>query len=158
MRVFAIAGFSGTGKTSLVEAIVKELVSRGFRVTTIKSSQHEPKEGEGTDTDRHLKAGAQKSHFYGPSKKGRPLKDIINSTKSDFLIVEGMKTSSLPKIWCVGDNPLGDTIPTDVKAILSWKSKSIQDKYAIPILQPNQMEQIISIILNNAIAFDSLEI
>ena len=50
MRVFAVSGFSDTGKTTLVEHIVRELASQGYSIITVKSSQHAPREGEGTDT------------------------------------------------------------------------------------------------------------
>jgi molybdopterin-guanine dinucleotide biosynthesis protein MobB len=158
MRVFAIAGFSGTGKTSLVESIVRELVSKGYSIMTIKSSHKEPTEGPGTDTERHRAAGAIESHFYGPSSKGTTLKEIIDPAGSDFLIIEGMKTSSIPKFWCLGSESLGDTIPVDVKAIISWNKKQVEDKYGIPIFEPDDLTQIVAVLLRDAIDFDLVEL
>jgi molybdopterin-guanine dinucleotide biosynthesis protein MobB len=37
MRVFAVSGFSGTGKTALVETIVSSMTKAGHTVATIKS-------------------------------------------------------------------------------------------------------------------------
>lgn len=158
MRVFAVSGFSGTGKTSLVESIVREIHSRGLWVITIKSSQHEPNDEEGTDTRRHQVAGAIKTFFRGPSDREKLLKEIVGDKTADFLIIEGMKTSPIPKFWCIGQSPVGDAIPTGVKAIISWESNQVEDKFGIPILNSNDIEQMMNIIQTEAIALDDVEV
>ena len=158
MRVFSVSGFSGTGKTKLVEALIRVINDRGYSVITIKSSRHEPRKGEGTDTSRHQRAGATTSFFRGPSDRGKSLKEIVGASESDFLLVEGMKTSPIPKLWCIGDNPIGDAIPTEVKAIISWDSSKVEDKYGIPILEPANIEQIVSIIIKEAVELGILDV
>jgi len=158
MRVFSISGFSGTGKTTLVESIIRELDFQGYSVITVKSSQHDPREGEGTDTWKHKLAGALESFFRGPSNWGKPLKEIIDDFVSDFIIVEGMKSSPIPKFWCIGSSQLGDTIPIEVKAIISWDASRVEDKHGIPIVESEDIEQIVSIIRKEAIELDQLEI
>lgn len=56
-----VAGLKGSGKTTVVEALIRELVRRGLRVASIKSLRHGSLdlEPEGTDTRRHLAAGAE---------------------------------------------------------------------------------------------------
>ena len=158
MRVFSVSGFSGTGKTTLVESIVRGIVSQGYVVITVKSSQHEPTEGKDTDTSKHRLAGASESYFRGPSNRERSLKDIVHNLVADFLIVEGMKTSSIPKLWCIGDLPIGDTIPTEVKAIICWDSSKVEDKYGITILEPDNIEKILSIIMMEAVELTKLDV
>jgi len=158
MRVFSISGFSGTGKTTLVGNIVREIVTQGYTVITVKSSQHEPREGEGTDTSKHILSGAVESFFRGPSNRNKTLREIVGGSVSDFLIVEGMKTSSIPKLWCIGNSPLGDTIPTEVRAIISWDSDKVKEKYGIPILEPANISQIVSMVIEEAIELDNLDI
>jgi len=158
MRVFSISGYSGTGKTALMENIVREIVTQGYTVITVKSSQHERKNGEGTDTARHQLAGAIESLFYGPSDREKSIKEIVSNSVSDFLIVEGMKNSPIPKFWCTGNSPVGDTIPIEVKAIISWDSASVEDKYGIPILEPEDIDLIVSIIMKEAIELTKLDI
>ena len=69
-----------------------------------------------------------------------------------------MKTSPIPKFWCIGDSPLGDTIPVEVRAIISWDASAIEDKYGIPILEPDDIEQIVSIIMKEAIDLALIDI
>ena len=158
MRVFSISGFSGTGKTSLVESIVKTLVLQGYSVVTVKNSQHEPSDSKETDTEKHKLAGAVTSYFRGPSDRERSLRDIISSSVSDYLIVEGMKSSPIPKFWCIGNSSVGDTIPVEVKAIISWNAGKVEDKYGIPILASDDIEQIVAIIIKEAINLDQIDV
>jgi molybdopterin-guanine dinucleotide biosynthesis protein MobB len=56
-----IAGLKKSGKTTVAEALIGELVRRGLRVASVKSMLHGEfrLEPEGTDTRRHLAAGAE---------------------------------------------------------------------------------------------------
>ena len=60
MRIVTVVGIRGSGKTTVVEALIGELNRRGMRVGTVKSvfcpSFHMDKPG--SNTDRHAKAGA----------------------------------------------------------------------------------------------------
>lgn len=59
-RVIAVAGLSKSGKTTVAEALISELASRGLQVGSIKTmSHHLPSlSAEATDTRRHEEAGA----------------------------------------------------------------------------------------------------
>lgn len=56
----SIVGLKKSGKTTVAEALIGELVRRGLKVASIKSMMHGAftLEPEGTDTRRHLAAGA----------------------------------------------------------------------------------------------------
>lgn len=56
-----IAGLKKSGKTTVAEALIGELVRRGLRVASVKSMMHGELrlEPEGADTRRHLAAGAE---------------------------------------------------------------------------------------------------
>ena len=52
-------GYSNSGKTTLIERLIQELVSRGKKVSAIKQSGHPVSlDTEGKDTHRFSKAGA----------------------------------------------------------------------------------------------------
>jgi len=158
MRVFVISGYSGSGKTSVVEALVSDLVKRGYTVATIKSSKHEPGPEKGTDTWRHLQAGSSKTAFHKASGDIK-LEDRIDAdelaklSEYDFLIIEGMKSVDVPKFWCVGNDDLNlDDVPVNTQAILTWSERPdlISD---IPVIVSNNMEMLVDIVRTKALDF-----
>ena len=57
--VYIIVGHSGSGKTMLIEALIRELGSRGLRVATIKHAHHKVElDTPGKDSWRFRQAGA----------------------------------------------------------------------------------------------------
>jgi molybdopterin-guanine dinucleotide biosynthesis protein B len=60
MRVVAIVGLQGSGKTTLIEKLIPALQARGFSVSTIKHTHHHDIELDvpGKDSHRHRLAGA----------------------------------------------------------------------------------------------------
>ena len=112
--ILGIYGKSKSGKTTLVESIASRLTDGGFSVATVK---HIKREGftidtEDKDTWRHFKAGAglvvassdQETSYI--LKKAMDIEDITDLIEKNFnfdiILVEGFKTSSLPKV-AVGD-------------------------------------------------------
>ncbi|TGV78031.1 molybdopterin-guanine dinucleotide biosynthesis protein B, partial [Mesorhizobium sp. M00.F.Ca.ET.149.01.1.1] len=58
-RVFGITGWKNSGKTTLTEKLVTELVARGWTVSTVKHAHHDfDIDKPGTDSFRHRQAGA----------------------------------------------------------------------------------------------------
>jgi molybdopterin-guanine dinucleotide biosynthesis protein B len=60
MRLIAIVGGQGSGKTTLIEKLIPALQARGLRVSTIKHTHHHHVELDvpGKDSHRHRLAGA----------------------------------------------------------------------------------------------------
>ena len=57
--IFMFVGHSGSGKTAVVEKLLKELTARGLRPATIKHAHHKVTlDKEGKDSWRYKKAGA----------------------------------------------------------------------------------------------------
>ena len=60
MKVFGITGWKNSGKTSLLEKLVKNITERGFSVSTMKHAHHNfDVDHNGTDSYRHNQAGAR---------------------------------------------------------------------------------------------------
>jgi molybdopterin-guanine dinucleotide biosynthesis protein B len=52
--LFGIAGWSNSGKTTLIEKLVRHFADRGLRVATIKHTHHKfDIDAPGSDTARH---------------------------------------------------------------------------------------------------------
>ena len=163
MRAFAVSGYSGSGKTTIIERIVKALCERGHSVITVKSSRHEIKKEEGTDTWKHQQAGAKATIMVGPDgstvyyRNRRPLRDLIRPDDADYLIIEGMKSSDIPKFWCVGDTRFEiENIPSSAKAIVFWGERTQSTDSEIPLVQSDDIDRLLTIIEQYAIDISEL--
>ncbi|MBQ9815507.1 MAG: molybdopterin-guanine dinucleotide biosynthesis protein B [Lachnospiraceae bacterium] len=126
--ITSFVGYSGSGKTTFIEKLIKELKSRGRSVAVIKHDAHKfDIDKEGKDTFRYKQAGAgfvsifSKNNYavvssYGTEKIGlAKLDELINMAEgSDVVIVEGCRESSIPKIG-VSRVATGKGLSVDVK-------------------------------------------
>lgn len=105
----AFVARSGTGKTTLVEALIVALKSRGLRVGALKHDAHRFEiDHPGKDSARFTEAGAETMVLVSDDtvamvqKPAEPpnLDKILQLwfTDLDLILVEGYKTSDLPKI------------------------------------------------------------
>ena len=164
MRVFAVSGFSGTGKTTLVEDIIRSLVESGHSVATIKSSKHEAGPDQGTDTQRHKQAGASLTIFLGSNTESSSFTDRISPdelaslSKYDFLIVEGMKSVNIPRFWCVGDTELKhDDIPLNTQAIVAWSDAAAVVGLDLPVFIADEIDELVKIVKIRSLDFAEIE-
>ena len=110
--IISIVGLSGSGKTTVLERLIRELKWRGQRVGTIKHSSHpHPMDMPGKDSWRHKEAGAERTLFVGPTTlqyvsdledepTPRSLSDLYMSGL-DIVLVEGFLTEEGEKIEVV---------------------------------------------------------
>jgi len=107
--IVSILGRSKSGKTTLIEKLVPELKSRGYRVATIKHAAHSLSFDEpGKDSWRHAQAGSDAVAISSPDKivlirpnTGDLTLDQIArllGEDCDIILAEGFKQSNAPKI------------------------------------------------------------
>jgi molybdopterin-guanine dinucleotide biosynthesis protein B len=107
--IVSIVGKSDSGKTTLVEKIVPELIRRGYRVLTVKHDLHDFEiDREGKDSWRHKQAGAQGVIISSPRKvalirdvdRDMSLEELSDAFggDSDLILSEGFKKDAQPKI------------------------------------------------------------
>lgn len=105
----AFIGYQNSGKTTLVEKIIKRLTQRGLRVGSIKHHGHKGFEIDqpGKDSWRHAQAGSRHVGLVSPNQYAEyanterevPVTDLLTHfTDVDVVIVEGYKTAGLPNI------------------------------------------------------------
>ena len=104
--VFSVVAFSGTGKTTLIEKLVRELKQRGLRVAVVKHDAHEFEiDREGKDSWRFTKAGADVTAIVSATKaaimenRAVTIEALLEKiTDVDIIITEGYKAGPWPKI------------------------------------------------------------
>lgn len=110
--VLGFAAFSGTGKTTLIEKLIPDLIGRGVKVAVIKHDAHGLKfDKDGKDSKRFVNAGAVMSWVNGPevsaafSGKSFSLEENIeiirrtaDITGINLILVEGYKTGDIDKV------------------------------------------------------------
>ena len=93
-----IAGRSGTGKTTLMEALVTALKGKGYLVGTVKHSGHEAAmDREGSDSWRFTHAGADITVLAAKGQLA-VFRAINQPSLDDIVLVEGFKEMPVPKI------------------------------------------------------------
>jgi molybdopterin-guanine dinucleotide biosynthesis protein B len=107
--VISIVGKSKSGKTTLIEKLVGELKSRGYRVATIKHAPKGVSFGEpDKDSWRHLKAGSEATAVSSPDRivlmkpltEDAGLNEVARLVGEDYdiILAEGFKQEGAPKI------------------------------------------------------------
>lgn len=109
-KVIGVCGFKNSGKTTLVEKLVRNLSEQGYKVSTVKHAHHDfDIDHEGRDSFRHRKAGATEVAVVSQNRfaimnelRGAepPTLDEILAKLSpcDLVIVEGYKRDAHDKI------------------------------------------------------------
>jgi len=107
--VIAVAGVKNSGKTTLVEKLVRSLVAKGYRVATIKHDAHgfEP-DVPGRDSHRHRAAGAYGSAVFDGDKfmlvkdGKQTIEGLLGAfPEADIVLLEGARDTGYPKIEVV---------------------------------------------------------
>ncbi|MGA2885363.1 MAG: molybdopterin-guanine dinucleotide biosynthesis protein B [Halobacteriota archaeon] len=143
MKIFAVYGSSKSGKTTTVVEILKELRVRGYSVSTIKNVhvEHLVFDVVGKDTWRHWKAGAEVVGLRAPDESilmiKRPvmLDELIRHFSSDYLVLEGFRGASLPKILCATDEErVEDELQSNVFCISGLVSAHLSTYKGVPVI------------------------
>ena len=156
--ILCFVGRSNSGKTTLIERLIAELVKEGYRIATIKHAGHGfNMDTEGKDSWRHKQAGAQtvivtskgslalftdtEQEVGVEQLRARYIGDGI-----DLIIAEGWKSEGHPKILVVRDH-IGEVevSPEGLLAIVT--NKALEHASAsVPIFDPDDVENIAALI------------
>ena len=109
-----IVGQKKSGKTTLIQSLIHEMVSLGISVGTVKHTSHDHEfDIKGTDSWKHQQAGSQATVIISPSKlvchineptteETRGLIEIVFQNY-DIILWEGDRNTENDKIECIGE-------------------------------------------------------
>jgi molybdopterin-guanine dinucleotide biosynthesis protein B len=169
MKVIGFSGYSGSGKTTIVEQLIVHLKLAGQRVSVVKHAHHDfDIDHVGKDSWRHRKAGAfevvissdrrlAKIREYETPTDPTVHQLIAELAPCDWVLIEGFKREALPKIeiWRAAtgkpvqypDDPNIIAVCTDSPALLPRPTD-------LPMLDLNDAESVTAFLLEHAERFE----
>jgi molybdopterin-guanine dinucleotide biosynthesis protein B len=170
MKVVGFAGYSGAGKTTLVEQLIPALRLRGLRVSVVKHAHHDfDIDHPGKDTYRHREAGAFEV-VVASAKRLVLMREFERDvemkvhhllaelyTGVDWVLVEGFKDSDLQKveIWRAASGKPA-RYPNDpfIVAIATDSPEQLPEPTQRPVLDLNQADALAGWLVDNGERFD----
>ncbi|MCL2630035.1 MAG: molybdopterin-guanine dinucleotide biosynthesis protein B [Firmicutes bacterium] len=156
MKIFSVTGLTGSGKTTVIEAIIRELKSRGFSVGTVKNIHAESfkMDTEGKNTWRHRNAGADTvvAHAHYETdilyNYRLPLHTLLKHFTEDFVILEGMGEASVENIAVCkeGETPqIGDLT---VAVSGRFANSGVKEFKGLPVFNLSDIKALTDLIIN----------
>lgn len=170
MNVVAFAGFSGSGKTTVIEKLIVALKARGQRVSVVKHAhQRFDIDHAGKDTWRHREAGAFEV-VIASNRRLALMREFEQEAQLsvhhliaelyegvDWVLVEGFKHADLLKIE-VWRPSLGHAARFDeddfIVAVATDEPTQLQGKMLRPVFDLHHAEAIADWLMANAERFD----
>jgi len=119
--VVQITGGKDVGKTALAERIIQRLKERGYTVSAIKVSHHDP-EPPTKDTRRLRKAGADRVLFYNGEVYVLYTRAVsCGDIDADYVIVEGLRDRKVGYKLHIGPDP-----PPDADVVLATPNEEVE--------------------------------
>ena len=162
MNVIGFRGFSGAGKTTLVEQVIAGLKRAGRRVSVIKHAHHDfDVDQPGKDSWRHRQAGAFEVLVASDRRFAKmreyevqadpALPDLIAElAPCDWVLVEGFKRGALPKIevWRASTGEAAQ-YPLDphVVAICTDSPEQLPEPTTLSVLDVNDAQAVVDFLI-----------
>nr|MBF0223149.1 molybdopterin-guanine dinucleotide biosynthesis protein B [Desulfobulbaceae bacterium] len=157
--VISLVGKSNSGKTTLLEKLLPQLIKHGFRVGVLKHHNHDFEfDIPGKDTWRHKQAGAKVVVLATPIGVGLvrdtdtelSINELVNQyyTDVDIVITEGYKKGPHPKIEvCRQANQKSPINSRDE----SWKAfvTDMELDTTLPVFDLNDSSALATFIISN---------
>ena len=170
MKVVGFAGYSGAGKTTLVERLIPALRRKGLRVSVVKHAHHHfDIDHVGKDTYRHREAGAfevvvassqrlalmREFEQAGQLSVHQLIAELYEGV--DWVLVEGFKDSDLLKIevWRAQANkPACYMDDAFIIAVATDSPDQLPHATLRPVLDLNDAEAVVNWLTANEARFD----
>ncbi len=169
MRIIGLAGWSGSGKTTVITKLIPCLLARGVRVSTLKHAHHGfDLDTPGKDSFMHRAAGATEVIISSGKRwamlhelRDEPewnLRDLVGKmTAVDLVLVEGFKRDAFPELEihrAANNKPL---IHPEDPHIVAVASDSPLPAATVPVIDLNNIDKIADLLLARAVAVGTYE-
>lgn len=156
--ILCFVGRSNSGKTTLIERLIPELVRAGYRVATVKHAGHGfDLDTEGKDSWRHKRAGASSVIVLSKGSLAmfadvpddihiEQLRERFLDSDTDLVIAEGWKSEGYPKIVVIRDQ-IGE-VPVSQEGLLAVVSNKPVD-LPVPVLDPDDIPAVAELIIQH---------
>ena len=156
--ILCFVGRSNSGKTTLIERLISELVKEGYRIATIKHAGHGfNMDTEGKDSWRHKQAGAQTVIVTAKGSLAlftdteeevglEELRERYVPKERDLVIAEGWKSEGLPKIVVVRDHVGEVTVSLDGLLGIVSNQPLPDAPSGVPLFNPDDIESLAALI------------
>ncbi|MBI4794924.1 MAG: molybdopterin-guanine dinucleotide biosynthesis protein B [Deltaproteobacteria bacterium] len=148
-KAVAIVGPSNSGKTVLICRLVEWFQDQGLAVAVLKHSHHPHLGDTAKDTGRYRRAGARNVALAGPGllqitrslPADPPAEQVLAAwtPDADLILVEGYKSSALPKIVLVG--PHVEKVLADDSGVIALVSEEPCES-RLPVFTPLQVAEL----------------
>ncbi|MBO6919924.1 MAG: molybdopterin-guanine dinucleotide biosynthesis protein B [Rhizobiaceae bacterium] len=158
-KVFGISGWKNSGKTTLTSAVIKELTARGLRISSVKHAHHNVDvDQEGTDSFKHRISGASEvmlasskrfalMHEIGGSEEEWSLDQLLEKMSAvDLILVEGFKSSNIPKIQTIRKASLENEGMGQMNNIVAYAADMPIETY-LPVLEIDDVVKVADFII-----------
>ena len=170
MKVVGFAGYSGSGKTMLVEQLIPIFRLQGMRVSVVKHAHHRfDIDHVGKDTYRHREAGAFEvvvasdqrlaliREFEQPAQLSvhQLIAELYDGV--DWVLVEGFKDSDLLKIevWRAESNKPARYVNDDfIVAIATDSPEKLPQATQLDVLDLNNPDSVFTWLMAHGDRFD----
>lgn len=157
--LLGFSAWSGTGKTTLLKALLPRLKARGLRIACIKHAHHDfdvDQPGKDSHTLRH--AGADQMLVVSdrrwalmveaPRDDAPSLKEMLqhlNLNEVDLVLVEGFKAEAFPKLELHRmsvDKPWRFPEDPQIRALATDCPDQVPEENLLPVLDLNDLDAI----------------
>lgn len=158
-KIFGISGWKNSGKTTLTASLIKELSGRGYKISSVKHAHHHfDVDQPGTDSYKHRQSGAGEvmlasskryvlMHDIAPDEDEPDLDELVaKMAKVDLILVEGFKSSNIPKIQAIRQESIGNAGKTKMQNIVAYASDGAVET-DLPVYDINDIKGMADFIL-----------
>ena len=161
MKIFGLIGWSGSGKTTLIRLLIPELISNGFRVSSMKHTHHNfDIDKPGKDSYEHRVAGAHQVMITGAKRwallnenrdQAEPTIDelLARMDDVDIILIEGFKNFSHPKLEVFRPSVGRDMIALEDTSIVAVATDEEVSIDRVPVLDLNDVPAVARFIIDH---------